>query len=121
MFRIRDAAPDGQIDRDETLTLRAKFCPAKDHAYELRAPGPPRCHLLKYRRLPNVIIHSDDDYQGILDTIGGGVRRKHHKRHDHQQEKEYMKAALKQLAEREKIASYNAFVALRLVRACSLR
>jgi len=60
-------------------------------------------------------ITRDDGYQGILNAIASDVRTKHRKRLDRQQEKEYMKGALKQLSERkrsleEKIESYNAFV-----------
>lgn len=60
-------------------------------------------------------ITRDDGYQGILNAIASDVRSKHRKRLDRQQEKEYMKGALKQLSERkkffeEKIESYNAFV-----------
>lgn len=60
-------------------------------------------------------ITRGDGYQGILNAIASDVRSKHRKRLDRQQEKEYMKGALKQLSERkkffeEKIESYNAFV-----------
>lgn len=96
--------PAPSVECYSPLLHRMTFREVKAHAI---------FYLLELEKQGKII--RDDGYQGILNAIASDVRSKHRKRLNRQQEKEYMKGALKQLSERkkffeEKIESYNAFV-----------
>ena len=100
----RESIISSIVERHLCLSCRMTFREVKAHAI---------FYLLELEKQGK--ITRSDGYQGILNAIASDVRSKHRKRLDRQQEKEYMKGALKQLSERkkffeEKIESYNAFV-----------